>query len=866
MKIITFLLTILLSVSLAVAQKNSTESRKNNTIELQFNSQWTFNYFPSETADKGYELSGFNDSRWPAVSLPHTWNSFETTGELRPFTKSPGEIGETYWWTGWGWYRKHFAISSEYAESKVFIEFEGVQKYCKVWVNSKYVGDHKGGYGSFDFDITGFLKPGGDNVIAVAVSFLQKDEFRIHPLAEGNFNVSCGIYRNVTLVVKNRLYIPMQGSALHEGGTLIATPGISEKESIVNVKTWVKNDYAETRSCLLQTSIIDMNNQVVQVIKTEAEINAGQLYRFNQFSKPIKNPHLWSVEDPYLYTVNSEVIDKKEVVDSCSSPLGLRWFRIDEKDTSVYLNDRKIELTGVNRHQEYPWLGDAIPAWMTETDYSEISGNRRYNFVRTINYPADKVAYGQADKKGIIAEEDFSAIMLHGFSVEEQKQQIREMIRRDRNHPGIMSWRFGDEVLTPDLMKFVLIEDSTRMIKSFRVKIDSVSEWMRLAEAVPGSGAGLEPAGEPARIILKCSHNKLAADRGSVAVVSADITDQKGKHVPGTKNTLRWVVEGPARLAGPAYYASYDDSSRNSEKGWYRETPASNIIRSTGKPGRIKVVVFSSGLASGSLELDAEEIKYDNSVVNIPILGDEGRKPVTSNSLVTERLEEIPQEISPASGDFNLTSSDKTGYAGILMDYIKQNNPLADTLSVELNTLIELLAIQLLNNNGYLSAADYNFNVMHHNTCRLISGYIAKTKLPPLFKESMRQYYSELLIMKGNEKNAGDEMNWLNWIPSGGVVVIVTNEKTSISQKGVIYTKHEELSEIIKVVYPQFAKFSEDAKERALVFISKMNPSVHAQYLRKNVNPGDKTQNNAKSYTAEKGQPILIPEYKFISE
>jgi len=124
--------------------------------------------------------------KWPAVSIPHTWSTFETTGEFHPFIRS-SESENPYWWTGWGWYRKHFSVSKEYSDRKAFIEFEGVQKYCKVWVNGKYLGDHKGGYGSFDFDISAVLKPGEDNVIVVAVNNRQKDEFKIPPLSAGDF-------------------------------------------------------------------------------------------------------------------------------------------------------------------------------------------------------------------------------------------------------------------------------------------------------------------------------------------------------------------------------------------------------------------------------------------------------------------------------------------------------------------------------------------------------------------------------------------------------------------------------------------------------------------------------------------------------
>jgi hypothetical protein len=628
----------------------------------------------------------------------------------------------------------------------------------------------------------------------------------------------------------------------------------------------VKNDYDQSRTCTLQTTITGKNNEIVQVIRTEALIGAGQLYMFDQSGKVVKNPHLWTVEDPYLYTLKSEVIDRKESIDSFTSSFGFRWFRKDKNDNSMYLNDKKIELAGVNRHQEYPWLGDAVPEWMTETDYSEIAGKSGYNFIRTINYPGDKASYEQADKQGIITEEDFSAIARHGFSEEDQKQQIREMIRRDRNHPGIVSWSIGNENVESANSKFVDSEDTTRKIGSIIVLIDS-----SFTSFGTGTKKDLSPGDslngrEPAKIIVRSSHKSFAADRGSVVIITADVTDSKGNHLPGAKNNIMWKVSGPARLAGPAYYVSYADSNKKSGEGWYIEMPAANILRSTGKPGEITVTAFSGGLASGSCVIDAEEIKTDNSFVTEPILADQGRKPVVRSALVVARLDEIPQEIAPTTQDFNLSQMDKKGYARMIGDYIYKNNPLTDTLLAEFKTLTDLLARQLYNNGGNLSAADYNFNIEHYNNCRLISGYIARTKLPPLFKESLREYYSKVIIGQSTEKNAGEEMNWLNWIPSGGTVVIVQDETTNTGQKGVVFTKKTALPDIIKVIYPQFAKFSTDARERALIFISKMNPCVHIKYS----NGGSITRQmdpiNDVEYIAEKGQSILIPEYKFISE
>jgi hypothetical protein len=1035
MKHIILIIAFLFSITSAGAQKKPVAVQKSQRVEKVINSQWAFNYFPNESADKGYESPGTDDSKWIAVSLPHTWSTYETTGELHPFIRNASENDNPYWWTGWGWYRKHFSISKEYQGRRVFIEFEGVQKYCKVWINGKYLGDHKGGYGSFDFDITQYIKAEGDNVIAVAVNNRQKDQFKIPPMAAGNFNVYGGIYRDVTIVLKNNLHIPMQGSASHEGGTFVTTPSVNEKEAIVRVQTWVKNDNPAKKSCTLQTTIFDEANKMVQVVKSTADITPGQLYKFDQTFKPVKNPRLWSNETPYLYRVFSEVIDGKDLVDTYNSPLGFRWFKWDYKENFLYVNGKKMVIHGGNRHQEYPWLGDAIPRWMTDMDLFDIAENLNYNFMRTAHYPNDKYVYDLADKYGIVINEESPSIKNQDFSPEVQEQQMKEMIRRDRNHPSIMIWSMGNETNHAVDSKFAFAEDTTRILTARRVSGGSAGNYVKHnddnlpienllrctirgwynkdvknLEPSDGQHAGTEEhqqnmlkasglfgtgnlstwlyadhgadreyhnspllhvnpkgyvdvyripkyayyfwqatyakkpmvfiqphfwrsqylgqkkdlvvnsncdkvelkvngvskgtqtpdaanfhsvtfkdiivekgtvtavatkngisittrivmADEPAKIVLISSHKKFTADRGSVAILTADIVDGNGNHVYGANNSVKWTITGPAVLVGPSVYESDINRHHEMEGVWYMDMPVSNVIRSTGKPGKIKVTVSAGGLASGSFEIDAEVFTPDNSVITEPILEDEGRKKVTRLVLTPSRLEETPREIKLSFDGFKLASSDKQGYARTIREEIKKNNPDVDTTIVEFRALVSLFSNHLLNNNGQLIADDYNFNVDHYNNCRLIAGYIAATKLPPLYKDAMRKYYADMIITKGAEKDAGDEMNWLNWIPSGGTVVMSTAGDNITAVKGAIMTNKSELSDIIAIVHPRFTKFSDEAKERALIFISKMNPYVRQTSISEKDKDG-KTVTRI-LYTAEKGREILIPLLKFIAE
>jgi beta-galactosidase len=1037
MRIIAIIFSVLFFIPVSFTQKKPVEIQKSNRIEKIINSQWTFNYFAGTGADKGYEAPGFDDSKWPAVSIPHTWSTYETTGELHPFIRNPSETDNPYWWTGWGWYRKHFTINREYSDRKVFIQFEGVQKYCKIWLNGKYLGDHKGGYGSFDFDITEFIKPGEDNVLAVAVNNRQNDEYKIPPLIANRFNVYGGIHRNVTLVLTNKLFIPMQGSASHEGGTFVTTPLVSEKEGIVRVQTWVKNDDTQKKTCTLQTSIMDAANKIIQVIKSEIVINPGQLYKYDQTCKPVKNPHLWSGNDPYLYNVYSQVYDGKSLTDTYESTLGFRWFRWDYKENFLYVNGKKIVIHGGNHQEEYPWIGDAIPEWIEIMDYTDMTENLNYNFVKTSHYPNNKLVYELTDKLGIVVDEESPSINNQEFAAVVQEQQIKEMIRRDRNHPSIMMWSMGSDTNHAADSKFAAAEDSTRILTASNVpagsagasvkltdenliledlsrctkrgwlspdvkgmnktdkmpsdnnekqlnliKVRGVSETGNIANwpyqdygtdkeyqnsplrhvdpsgvvdiyrvpkfeyyfwqahygknpmvfiqptywrsqylglrenitvntncdkvelLVNGASKGiLTPdisdlgrvifnnvliekgtlsavatkngktvktdavmCGEPAKIVVTGSQNKIKAGRGAVVIVSADIVDLKGIHVQGADNTIKWTLSGPATLVGPSIYEPDINKHNETDGVWYMDMPVSNIIRSTGKPGKINISVSASGLTSGSFIIEAEATIPDNSVVAEPVLQDDGRAGVAKILLNVKRLDDVPSEIKLNYDELSLGSSDKRGYAMMINDFVIKNNTALDTTTIEFRILSDVLATQLINSGGHLAASDYNFNVDHFNNCRLISSYINSTKLPPVFKDGLKKYYSEAIIKKGNEKNAGEEMNWLNWIPSGGTVVMVQDENTGSGIKGVLITKNKGLAEIISVVYPQFVNFSREAKERALKFTSKMNPYVHAVTPDDQNRGGDNSKQDDISYTAEKGQPILVPLLKFISQ
>lgn len=453
------------------------KSSQDNRIVKSINTSWAFNYYPDPKANKGYESQDFDDSKWSAIAVPHTWMTYETTGELHPYIKNASAKDSPYWWNGWGWYRKHIVIGKEFENKNISVEFDAVQKYCKVWLNGKYIGDHKGGFTSFYFDLTDAVKFGEENVLVVAVNNSLNDKYQIPPMNAGNWVVYGGITRDVRLVIKDKLHIPYQGSYKHEGGTFVSTPTVNEKEATVNVKTFIKNEYSDVQNVRLETYIVDAQNNIVEKMTQTKQVKPGEIETFEQRSKIVKNPNLWSPESPYLYHVYSEVYQGKKLTDTYESPLGFRWFWWDYDTDKLFLNGKEVWVHGQNRHEEYIWLGGAFPYWIAERDMNDIKYNLNHNFMRTAHYPNAPYVYDYMDKHGIFINEELPNIKNQVFSDDVQEQNAREMVRRDRNHPCIIFWSMGNETTDAADSKWVHEEDTTRIITSRHIYNDSMGDY-----------------------------------------------------------------------------------------------------------------------------------------------------------------------------------------------------------------------------------------------------------------------------------------------------------------------------------------------------------------------------------------------------
>jgi hypothetical protein len=397
-------------------------------LRLNINRDWKF--FRGDV--NGAEQPDFDDSQWQPVGLPHTFDL--------PYFRTP----EFY--VGVGWYRRRLLHSPSpgtpgvgWGEGRAFLEFDGAFQVAEVFVNGQRIGEHRGGYTGFSFEITDQIRP-GDNLLSVRVNNNWSPS--IQPRA-GEHIFSGGLYRDVHLLVTHSLRF-----APHT--PIITTPSVSNDEATIAVTTELDGD-APTGSYQIRSSIIDPRGKVVA---TAAEAS---------FKRVISNPLLWHPDDPKLYSLRQDLYHDEVLVDTITTTLGLRWFTWTP-DRGFFLNGEHLYLRGANVHQDHSGWGIAITQAACERDVRLIK-EAGFNFVRGAHYPHHPAFADACDRLGLIFWSENAFWGKGGFGPEgywtasaypvnegdfapfEQscKQQLEEMIRINRNHPSIMAWSMTNE-------------------------------------------------------------------------------------------------------------------------------------------------------------------------------------------------------------------------------------------------------------------------------------------------------------------------------------------------------------------------------------------------------------------------------------
>lgn len=412
---------------------------------INFNTGWL--YSPSDY--KNAEVTDLDDSGFESVSIPHA-------NTLLTDHKGPDFAAQIESYRFVSWYRRHFTLGEEYAGRRVTVEFEGVATVADVYVNGTLVGTHKGAYTGFSFDITDYITS-GDNVIAVRVDSERQPD--IPP--EGGSVDYClfgGIVRDVNMIVTSPAYIT---------DTFITTPDVSAESGKIHAATSVINHYGEPKELTVTSALIDADGVTVTTTSGTSTVAAGGEHTFEYESETIASPHLWSTDDPYLYTVVTTVSDGDTVIDNYETKLGFRWFSFE--DDGFYLNGVKTELIGVNRHEQWPWIGRAVNDKLQRAD-ADLIKETGFNAVRCSHYPQDPSFLERCDEIGLIVFEEAPGWQYIGGEEWQAvyRENIREMILRDRNHASIVSWgtrvneSFDNDELYRDTNRIAKELDPTR--------------------------------------------------------------------------------------------------------------------------------------------------------------------------------------------------------------------------------------------------------------------------------------------------------------------------------------------------------------------------------------------------------------------
>ena len=410
-----------------------------------------------------YYLPGTDDSKWKTVHLPHTLELASLTLNNYPDDRYQDNFHREV-----GWYRKALPITSD-ADQRIYIVFEGAHQVTDLWINGKHAGQFAvSGYSPFHFDISSLVKRGELNQLTVLVDNRKREHIPPDP---GPFDYVKfgGLYRDVYLVETDPVHISFNWESI-TSGVYLRTPSVDpvNRNATIDIRTEVKNERPVHKKVTLIHRVVDRNGLVVLKMRKTATIPPGGSHRFYQTGAIEDSANLWSVDHPYLYRVNSTVLTGGKVTDCLESPLGIRSFTLHPRE-GFLLNGERIELVGANRHQHYPYIGDAVPNALHAKDMKQFK-KLGFNTVRTAHYPHDDALIEACDSLGILVFEEAPTWMGIGDSAwfSNLEKAARIMVRNHRNHPSVVIWGGGinHRGAVPQIHCAVKQEDPSRLTAS----------------------------------------------------------------------------------------------------------------------------------------------------------------------------------------------------------------------------------------------------------------------------------------------------------------------------------------------------------------------------------------------------------------
>lgn len=411
----------LLSLLVFIFYVQSTHAQRQ---QILLNNNWNFRF--------SHDVEG-PETR---VDIPHTWNTVDALSGKKDYKRGIGN------------YTKKLQVPTSWKGKRIFIRFEGANTIANVFINGKHIGEHRGGYTAFIFELTDKLNYGQENTIWVRVN--NAEQLDIMPLV-GDFNFYGGIYRDVNLLILPETCISPLDYA--SPGVYLTQENVSKESASVKTSVVISNNSSVTEDMKIVARV--WNDTKIQLeTSLPISINKNKQKTFN-LPFEIQKPHLWNgVEDPFMYRVEISLEKNGKIIDKVEQPLGLRYYHTDA-DKGFFLNGKHIKLQGVCRHQDRSEIGNALRKEHHEEDM-QLMVDMGANSARLAHYPQAEYMYDLMDKNGFVVWAEIPFVGPGGYKdkgyVDMQsfrdngKLQLTEMIRQNYNHPSICFWGLFNEL------------------------------------------------------------------------------------------------------------------------------------------------------------------------------------------------------------------------------------------------------------------------------------------------------------------------------------------------------------------------------------------------------------------------------------
>lgn len=418
---------------IAVLLISSCAEKQTRSIE-DFNFDWKFAL--GEYA--GAEQISFDDSEWDEIRLPHDWSN------MAGYQKENTAASTGFVEGGIGWYRKVFHVPGSDKGRTIWIEFDGVYCNSEVYLNGKKLGFRPNGYSSFSYQLSEHLNYGGNNLLAVKVDHSAYADMRWY--------TGSGIYRNVRLVKTSKVHIP-------QWGVKLTTPEVKAEEAVVLIETKIEGGNDEVE---VEISIADASNKIIS--KSSNSLKGQNL---SKQDITLSDPKLWGVESPNLYTAFVSVKQNGVVIDQVKQRFGIRVFQFDSKK-GFFLNGKNLKIKGVNLHHDLGAVGAADSRGIWEYRIKQLK-SIGVNAVRMAHNPHSPLLMDVCDEMGMLVMNEFfdewqkpkgknivyigdnaaGPEVSKGYSdlfFEWAEKDLKDLIRRDFNHPSVIMWSIGNEI------------------------------------------------------------------------------------------------------------------------------------------------------------------------------------------------------------------------------------------------------------------------------------------------------------------------------------------------------------------------------------------------------------------------------------